>query len=265
RLAAAALGFGLVALLAASPYYVRNAAETGNPIYPFGYRLFGGRHWSAAASDYLADYYLQYQTEYAARRDGSPYAGLSVVRFPWDRTMHPESFETAARQAMDIGPFALAFAPALLLVRRRRPAILLTAALGLAYAGVIAGAAWAHPRYVVPGIALLVVATVPAARQLLGRRLFLAVIAVTFAGHLLLTTRLLQPLWADQGRVVLGRLSPDDFLRRYSPRFAFWERANASVPGDGKVLVLEKIPHPYYITRPFVLGSYLEQGLIDYR
>jgi hypothetical protein len=31
------------------------------------------------------------------------------------------------------------------------------------------------------------------------------------------------------------------------------------------VLVLEKVPHPYYIERPFVLGSYLEQGLLDYR
>jgi hypothetical protein len=31
------------------------------------------------------------------------------------------------------------------------------------------------------------------------------------------------------------------------------------------VLVLEKIPHPYYIERPFVLASYLEQGLLNYR
>jgi len=43
------------------------------------------------------------------------------------------------------------------------------------------------------------------------------------------------------------------------------ERANAAVPPGGSVLVLEKIPHPYYIERPFVLGSYLEQGMIDYR
>ena len=34
---------------------------------------------------------------------------------------------------------------------------------------------------------------------------------------------------------------------------------------SGLVLLLEKSPHPYYIERPFVLGSYLEQGMIDYR
>src|SRR5204863_6913663 len=30
-------------------------------------------------------------------------------------------------------------------------------------------------------------------------------------------------------------------------------------------VVLEKIPHPYYIERPFVLLSYMQQGLVDYR
>jgi hypothetical protein len=260
-----ALGFGLVALLAAAPWYARNVADTGNPIYPFGYSIFGGRHWSSAASEYLADYYRQYQTAQASRRAGTPYAGLEVARFPWDLTMHPDSFENGARQSMDVGPFALAFAPALLLVRRRRAAVLATAAIGLGYAGIIAAGAWAHPRYVVPGLALVLVTAVPAARALLPRRFFRAVVAASIAGNLVLTTRLLEPLWPDQARVALGRLAPDDFLRRHSPRFAFWERANAEVPVSGLVLVLEKIPHPYYIERHFVLGSYLEQGLVDYR
>jgi hypothetical protein len=259
------LAYGLTALVFASPYYVRNALETGNPLYPFGYRVFGGRDWSAAASDYLADYYREYQTAHATRRSGTPYAGLQGLRFPWDLTMYPGSFENAARQAYDIGPFMLAFAPGLVLVRRRRPAVLATAALGAGYLVVIAGFAWAHPRYVIPGVVLLLAATVPAARDLLGRRAFLTVALLTVAGNLALSSRLLQPLWADQARVAVGRLAPDAFLRRHSPRFAFWERANAAVPADGKVLVLEKIPHPYYIERDFVLGSYLEQGMIDYR
>jgi hypothetical protein len=260
-----ALAFGVVAAVAASPWYVRNAIDTGNPVYPFGYGVFGGRDWSAAAGEYLGDYYRQYQTTQAAHRDAGAYVGLDVVRFPWDLTMHPESFENGARQSMDVGPFALAFAPALILVRRRRTAVLATAAVGLAYAAIIAGGAWAHPRYVLPGVVLVLAAAVPAARVLLGRRLFAAAIALTVAGNVALTTRLLRPLWPDQVRVATGRLAPDEFLRRHSPRFAFWERANAEVPAGGLVLVLEKIPHPYYIERPFVLASYLEQGMLDYR
>jgi hypothetical protein len=257
--------FGVFVMLFASPCYLRNAVDTGNPIYPFGYGIFGGRHWSAAASEYLDEYYLQYQTVHAARRDGAPYAGLAVARFPWDLTMHPDSFENAARQGLDIGPFALAFAPALLLMRRRRGAALGTAEIGIAYAGIIAALAWAHPRYVVPGVALLLVASIPAARRLLGRRIFLAVMVLTIGGNLVLTSRLLRPIWIDQVRVAVGRLEPAEFLRRHSARFSFWERANAVVEPAGLVMVLEKIPQPYYIDRPFVLASYLEQGLIDYR
>ena len=265
RAAALVVAFGLVALLAASPCYVRNAVDTGNPIYPFGYRLFGGRHWSPAAGEYLADYYRQYQSTYATRRDGEPYAGVAVARFPWDLTMHPDSFENAARATLDVSPFTLAFVPALLLLRRRRAKALAVAGIGFAYVAIVSTGAWAHPRYVLPGIALMLAAAVPAASTLLGRRLAAAVVALTIAGNLTLIGRYLGTLWPDQLRVAVGRLAPEEFLRRYSPRYAFWERANVAVPPAGRVLVLEKIPHPYYIERPFVLASYLEQGLIDYR
>ena len=45
----------------------------------------------------------------------------------------------------------------------------------------------------------------------------------------------------------------------------FWHEANRAVPDNGRVAVLEKITHPYYIDRPFVLLSYLEQGQVDFR
>src|SRR5207244_6088251 len=125
--------------------------------------------------------------------------------------------------------------------------------------------AWAHPRYMLPGIVLVLVAALAAVRALVPRRLFAAIVVLTVAGNLAVTSRLLRPLWADQVRVAVGRLAPDEFLRRHSPLFGFWERANAEVPASGLVLLLEKSPHPYYIERPFVLGSYLEQDMIDYR
>lgn len=266
RLAVAAASFGCLTLVVMSPWYVRNAVDTGNPIYPFAYDLFGGRDWSADAGAYLDEYYRGYQSTWAARRDAlAPYAGADVVRFPWDLTMHPESFEKGARQSLDIGPLVLAFLPGVALVRRCRPAVLITAGMGLLYTAIIAVGAWAHPRYVLPGVTLLFVAAVPAAMAVVGRRAFGAVVALSVVLNLAVTARLLRPLWPDQLRVALGRLAPAAFLRRHEDRFVFWERANTAVPPDGKVLVLEKIPHPYYIDRPFVLGSYLEQALLDYR
>src|SRR5262249_56001056 len=122
-----------------------NGGDPGKPLYPFGFGMFGGRHWSAAAAAYLSDYYQQYQGTWAARREGGVYVGAAVAWFPWDLTMTPGSFEKGSRQALDVSPFVLAFAPAVLLVRRRRNAALAIAALGLVDVAIIAGGARAHP------------------------------------------------------------------------------------------------------------------------
>ena len=42
------LAFGSGVLLAIGPWLVKNAVETGNPVYPLAYRMFGGRDWDAA-------------------------------------------------------------------------------------------------------------------------------------------------------------------------------------------------------------------------
>src|SRR4030095_7580621 len=128
---------------------------------------------------------------------------------------------------------ALAALPALVLRRRRRAPALAVAAIGLAYIAIIAAGAWAHPRYVLPGIALTVAAATPAARALCGTRLFAAVVALTVAGNLVLISRMLRPMWPDQVRVALGRMKPGDFLARYSDRYVFLREANRAVPPSG--------------------------------
>jgi len=265
RTLATATGFAVLVAVAAAPWYVRNALDTGNPVYPFGYGIFGGRNWSAAASEYLGDYYQQYRVARGEERDADSYVALDLLRLPWDLTMHPDALDDAGRRTLDVGPFALAFAPAILLARRRRATIATTAAFGLAWVGVVAAGAWAHPRYVFPGVVLLLAASVSAARGLVRPRLFRRVVALSVAGNLVLVAGLSTPLWRDQARVALGTLEPAAFLRAHSPRYAFWEQANDEIGPSGNVLVLEKVPHPYYIQPSFVLGSYLEQGLLDYR
>lgn len=261
-----AVTYGALVLAICTPFYLRNFVDTGNPLFPFGYGALGGREWSAEASDYLDHYYDEYQTTWAAKRGGVPYHGLGVWRFPWDLTMHPESFERATRQTMDVSPFALAFTPAVLLIAgRRRRAAWTVAAIGLSLIGIIAGGAWPHPRYVLPGIVLCFAAAIAGAHAALGRRTFAAVTALTVFGNLALTTKLMLPMEGDRARVMLGRMSTAQFMEKYSTRWVFWHAANPIVGDGGRVLVLEKIPHPYYIDTPFVMASYLEQGRIDYR
>ena len=43
--------FGVGALAAFSPWLIRNAAFTGNPVYPFAYKWLGGSNWSDAQAE----------------------------------------------------------------------------------------------------------------------------------------------------------------------------------------------------------------------
>ncbi len=264
------VAFGLIAAVCAAPCYLRNAVATGNPIFPFGYGVFGGRNWNAEAARSLDGYYAAYRDTQAQKRGASAYASvLETMRFPWDVTMAPQSFEETARFAYDLGPFLLAFAPgALLLTSNPRVAIMTAFALG--YAAIVAFGMWAHPRYVHPAVPLLLVATVMVLHTLRARgpwvsRAVTAALAATVLVHTALSLRVLQPLFPASARVAAGSLSRDDYLRRYESPYPLWSAANTQVPPDETVLVLGMIPHPYHLRRPFVLASPLEQAAIDYR
>ncbi len=268
---ATAAGFGVLAAAVASPCYVRNAAETGNPIYPFGYALFGGRDWSADAARGLDAYYEAYRDSAAARRDGHAYTSAwQALRFPWDVTMAPQSFEEVGRSAYDLGPFLLAFVPAVLLLRREREAWILVG-VGMAYAIPVVFGMWAHPRYVHPVLPLLLVVAVEGVRRLRtygtgAARAVTALLALTVALQVALSGRVLTPLWNDSVRVAFGGMTSDAFLRRNERRYVLASMVQAQVPPNGNVLVLGMIPHPYYyVGRRFTLASPLEQNALDYR
>jgi hypothetical protein len=267
---ATAIAFGSVTALVASPCYLRNAVATGNPIFPFGYGVFGGAHWSAEAAHGLDDYYEAYRENQARKRAGGSYrSGGDTLRFPWDVTMAPQSFEEVGRSTYDIGPFVLALAPGVLLLRRDPRAWLLMA-LALAYGGIIVVGMWPHPRYVHPALPLLLIVGVRAVETLraygpAASRVITAVLALTVLGQAGLSLRVIAPKWPDAARVAVGAMSEDAYLRRHERRYPLWSLVNREVPPDGNVLVLGMIPHPYYLERRFTLASPLEQGAVDYR
>jgi hypothetical protein len=265
------IGFGLVAAAVASPCYLRNAAETGNPIYPFAYGLFGGRNWSADAARGLDAYYDAYRESAAAKRHRHAYGSAwQALRFPWDLTMAPHSFEEVGRSAYDVGPFLLAFAPGLLLLRRTSEAWIL-AGIAMAYAAPVVFGMWAHPRYVHPVLPLLLLVSVEAVRRLRAygpsaARAVTAALALTVVMQTALSARVIAPLWRDSVRVAFGGMTRDAFLRRHERRYVLAALVQAQVPSNGNVLVLGMVPHPYYyVGRRFTLASPLAQDAIDYR
>lgn len=101
----------LVASCVAAPWYIRTYLETGNPVYPFAYEVFGGKYWSAEnAATYRGE-----QVSFGVGR-----APWELARVPWDLTVHPERY---LNQGGVIGALGvpLLLAPILLGFVRGRP------------------------------------------------------------------------------------------------------------------------------------------------
>ncbi len=90
------LAFSLPALLVALPWYLKNWAFTGNPVYPF---LFGGAFWDEFRA-----------AAYAGTGTGLGWDWLALLRLPHDLTLGLGD----ASQDGPTGPFFLIFLPLLI-------------------------------------------------------------------------------------------------------------------------------------------------------
>jgi 4-amino-4-deoxy-L-arabinose transferase-like glycosyltransferase len=97
------LTFGLAAGLVAAPWYVYNAVQTGNPVFPFFGRLFSNGPWNA---EDLAAQMAQMRQFNAGR------SVVDFLRLPWNLASHPEAFQMEA----PLSPAYLWLLPAVLVV-----------------------------------------------------------------------------------------------------------------------------------------------------
>ena len=86
---------GLAALVIALPWWGRSWWLTGNPIYPLGYRWFGGRYWTDASQARLEGDLPSYAASFDIH---------ALLRLPYDMIMVPERFGSAS----ECGPLAVA-------------------------------------------------------------------------------------------------------------------------------------------------------------
>lgn len=102
----AVLAYAACAVALGAPFYVKAWVQTGNPVYPFAYKLFGGRYWNAD----LAQRYSGEQTSFGLdARPARPGDDLVAARNP----VHvPPAVGDRLRNLL-LGPFALVSVPRL--------------------------------------------------------------------------------------------------------------------------------------------------------
>jgi 4-amino-4-deoxy-L-arabinose transferase-like glycosyltransferase len=255
--------FALVALLIASPWYLKNWTFTGNPVYPFLYHLFGGQFWDSFRADW-----------YAAAGSGVGWQPLTLLGLPWLLTL---GVRDANYWDGRTGPLLLLFLPLIIWVGftsragdNRPKALTPLLIYSLAHFGFWAlGIVWSRSlwqsRLLLPGL----VGLAPVAGWVwtllprfdlphfsISRFVNIAVglaLALTVVDTGLLTLRI-GPL-----PYLAGFESRDDYLtRRLGAYYAAMQKLNEVLPAEARVVFLWE-PRSYYCQRDCRPDSILDE------
>jgi hypothetical protein len=259
RLGAAGV-FLAVALVPAFPWYLRAQVETGNPVFPSAYGVFGANPelWNAQADAGQRAFFDRF---------GFRHGTGSFLALPWDVTMHAAAFGGCVGVAyLILLPFAL----------RRRPsrALALTALFCLGYL-----ALWASPlsslqlRFLVPVLGPLAVLAAAGFERMwsLARAAAPAWAAVLSAVVLLVLALALPPfrvLHERDGKdtlthvmletpldVVTGAESEDAYVTRRVPAYPAIQRLNR-LAGPDDLVVVAIDPFADFYARPAMAPDY---------
>ena len=242
----------VTAILIASPWLIRNVVNTGNPVYPLLYNVFGGSNWSA-----LQD--ARWRKAHSPGALGPAGCSREVAEYLSAPEDHTES------------ALLFAFLP-LLLLSTRRDLKLVLALLGYAAFCLIAWIAFTHraDRFLAPavpalaalgGVGVAVVVSRP------GRTVALvALIAIALAGpascrRYLLFARSLPP--------GCGLETPTDFFERTAPAFRqsyfkameFLNDAK-NVPHDAKVLFFPDA-RVFWLRRDVIANTPFDRSVME--
>jgi hypothetical protein len=240
-----------VALLVASPFYVRNVVERHNPFFPLAFDLFGGIGWDAVRSEA----YWETLRTYGGSGGLAGALALPVRIFVTRDFVH--GFEGS------IGPVCGSGAVAALVLAHRRPPWAGRPALA---AALFAGAwffFWAftvqQARFFLPAapalLALLAAGlSLPATRERwLGGLALAASLAWGAELYAALWTRQLTSAW------LTGAVDRDALLRRLLPEsYPALSELGALVPPGGRVWLVWMRGYTYYLDRPYRLDSVFE-------
>ena len=244
--------FGILVLLPAAPWLVRNAMLRGNPVYPLFPSLFQAAPAPGAGEPgALAQRVLLYGESLPA------IAALPVRIFVFGEDDNPRRFDGR------LNPFVVLLAAAFLLAGGRGHlsrggwAIGIFAALGILFTLVSASA---RARYVLPyagALCAIAAAALPekAERGVPGRGIPIALLVAALAWNAFFLVRPLR----DPALVayLTGIESREAYLSSKLPAFPLWEAANARVGVRGRVQLLFMGDQGYYLRVPYTYESWL--------
>ena len=249
-----AVAAALLVAIVAGPWWLKNAYYTGNPLFPFGYSLFGGANWDAERSRVLS---------LALSQWGGGRGWVETLLLPWRLTMSGEFFSIEHHDGV-IGCVFLAGAPLLLasfwVSSRHRLVACFFLVECLLWVGMTR-----QIRFLLPALALaaaLFGATLPVLAVGGRRRLAKAVVHAALAVNCLVISIYFgthNPL-----PVALGLESREIYLERELPGgdYPVFDFIDRQLPQDSYIL-FGSLGNPGYLCkRPYLADAFFENHTV---
>jgi hypothetical protein len=254
--------FGVTVLAVGWQWYLWNALNSGDPVFPMLYDWLGakGGYWSAASQ-------AVFRSDWIAQEDPAPANLFWFLAYPFVATLDGFSAWDSGRTGL--GPFALLVLPfAALGVWRSRRALIGHPLLSLAALSLVFYALWffsgvsQRVRHLLPLYPILLLCLIVAARRYAGetgltRHLSAAVVltlVLQLAGLGVFSVNYLRHLAAGETRLA--------FLQRNVAGFSPVPWINANLTTSDRLLFADR-QLQYYLDVPSYLAAPLLQHLVD--
>ncbi len=245
--------FMLITLAVGGAFYLKNWSLTGNPLYPFFYRIFGGRGWDA---DQARRYDLFLHSLGMGR------GWIDYFLLPWNISfyarMHSPQFDGV------LGPTFILTLPFLAGIRKipwTLKVLLVYAASTFLFWAVSAQ----QIRYLIPVFPPLAVAVGYIIGRFRHRKPLLALIGLFVCIGLCVNGYHLSGEYRsiNPHRYVLGEEDRDTFLSRIIPAYPLFQYINAQLQPDAKIFLIYMKNLGFLCDRPYYSDAIFESHMLQ--
>ncbi|MFA6450787.1 MAG: glycosyltransferase family 39 protein [bacterium] len=250
--------YSSIAVALLSPWLIKNAVFTGNPVFPFLNQYFGSRYYDPASCSWMAS------------GVDRPTSLIGYFRFfffyPWLTTLNGFTNDTGFGPPAN--PAFLALLPGLLFLRPLprfvRSILWFCLAVGLTF--------WAalliNTRFWLPVEALLCIAVGHLVSASFNKSKALFGIALLFVAANMLFACASVAYGSNsivaQISVVSGIISRDDYLAQRMPAYRAIKAANRELPPGSKIMLGFAASEGYYLDRPYLYGEPYGQAYLNW-
>lgn len=241
--------FGVITLLAASPWLVKNFVLTGNPIYPMFMNLLGGAEWQPERLKIpgLMVRRLLY---------GQSFLDDLLIPLKVSLSYSWNNFNVDG----PLGPVFLTTLPLLILFRGKPRAVSMAGGIALVYYAFALMGSGIRLRYLIPVYPFLLVLSVHGLHGLgrTGKRWGAYTAAALVGVILTFNLYLILPLYSASSPLafISGRLDRSMYLRLKIHDYDAYEFMNRKLPQSSKVMFLYTGNDGYYLDREYFYDSY---------